>query len=63
VRDFRSPVMARELFALMVYAPRKRYIELGEGTHMVIMEKHRMQLINEVQLFLDERPEFRGVAI
>ena len=46
--------MARELFALLVNAPLKRYIELGEGTHMVIMEKHRMQLIREVQLFLDE---------
>ena len=53
--DRDTPVeMARELFALLVNAPLKRYIELGEGTHMVIMEKHRMQLIREVQLFLDE---------
>ena len=53
--DRDTPVeMARELFALLVNAPRKRCIELGEGTHMVIMEKHRMQLIREVQLFLDE---------
>ncbi|MEI6547600.1 MAG: alpha/beta fold hydrolase [Burkholderiales bacterium] len=62
--DRDTPVeMARELFALMVNAPRKRYIELGEGTHMVIMEKHRMQLIDEVQLFLDERPAVRGGAV
>jgi response regulator RpfG family c-di-GMP phosphodiesterase len=27
---------------------------------MVIMEKHRMQLINEVQLFLDERHDGQG---
>lgn len=62
--DRDTPVeMARELFALMVNAPRKRYIELGEGTHMVIMEKNRMQLIDEVQLFLDERPAVRGGAV
>jgi pimeloyl-ACP methyl ester carboxylesterase len=62
--DRDTPVeMARELFALMVNAPQKRYIELGEGTHMVIMEKNRMQLIDEVQLFLDERPAVRGVAV
>jgi pimeloyl-ACP methyl ester carboxylesterase len=54
--DRDTPVyMARELFALLVNARRKRYVELGEGTHMVILEKHRMQLIREVQLFLDER--------
>jgi pimeloyl-ACP methyl ester carboxylesterase len=62
--DRDTPVeMARELFARMVNAPQKRYIELGEGTHMVIMEKNRMQLIDEVQLFLDERPAGRGVAV
>ena len=62
--DRDTPVeMARELFALMINAPRKRYIELGEGTHMVIMEKNRMQLIDEVQLFLDERPAVRGGAV
>jgi hypothetical protein len=29
-------------------------VEIGEGTHTVIMEKNRMQLFREVQLFLDE---------
>jgi len=62
--DRDTPVeMARELFSLLVNAPRKRYIELGEGTHMLIMEKNRMQLIDEVQLFLDERPVARGVPV
>ena len=28
--------------------------EIGEGTHTVIMEKNRMSLFREVQLFLDE---------
>ena len=35
-------------------APYKRYVEIGEGTHTVIMEKNRMSLFREVQLFLDE---------
>jgi len=27
---------------------------IGEGTHTVAIEKNRMQLINQVQSFLDE---------
>jgi len=34
--------------------PYKRYVEIGEGTHTVIMEKNRMQLFQAVQQFLDE---------
>ena len=47
--------MAQELFAALVNAPYKRYVELGEGTHTIIMEKNRMNLFREVQLFLDEK--------
>ena len=37
----------------------KRLVIIGEGTHGVLMEKNRMQLFREVQLFLDERgPSF-----
>lgn len=46
--------MASALFALLKNAPVKRMVEIGEGTHTVIMEKNRMQLFREVQLFLDE---------
>ncbi len=46
--------MAQALFPLLKNAPAKRYVEIGEGTHTVIMEKNRMQLFREVQLFLDE---------
>ena len=46
--------MAQALFAQLKNAPSKRYVEIGEGTHTVIMEKSRMQLFREVQLFLDE---------
>jgi pimeloyl-ACP methyl ester carboxylesterase len=41
-------------FAKLVNAPYKRYVEIGEGTHTVIMEKNRMQLFQAVQQFLDE---------
>jgi pimeloyl-ACP methyl ester carboxylesterase len=46
--------MAATLFGLLKNAPAKRMVEIGEGTHTVIMEKNRMQLFREVQLFLDE---------
>lgn len=42
-------------FAKLTNAPYKRYVQIGEGTHTVIMEKNRMQLFQAVQQFLDER--------
>ena len=47
--------MAQTLFPKLTNARYKRYIELGEGTHTIIMEKNRMNLFREVQLFLDEK--------
>jgi pimeloyl-ACP methyl ester carboxylesterase len=47
--------MAQNLFPKLTGAPYKRYVELGEGTHTIIMEKNRMALFREVQLFLDEK--------
>ena len=35
----------------------KRWIELGEGTHFVMLEKNRIQFIREVELFLEENPQ------
>ena len=32
----------------------KRLVMIGEGTHSIMIEKNRMQLFREVQLFLDE---------
>jgi pimeloyl-ACP methyl ester carboxylesterase len=46
--------MAQTLFPLLSGTPYKRYVEIGEGTHTVIMERNRMSLFREVQLFLDE---------
>ena len=47
--------MAQALLPKLTGAPYKRYVELGEGTHTIIMEKNRMNLFREVQLFLDEK--------
>jgi pimeloyl-ACP methyl ester carboxylesterase len=44
-------------FAKLTNVPYKRYVEIGEGTHTIMMEKNRMQLFREVQLFLDEKFE------
>ncbi len=44
-------------FARLTHAPYKRYVEIGEGTHCILMEKNRMQLFQAVQQFLDEHIE------
>jgi pimeloyl-ACP methyl ester carboxylesterase len=46
--------MAQEVFAKLKNAPVKRMVMIGEGTHSVVMEKNRLQLFREVQLFLEE---------
>ena len=45
--------MAQALFPLLVNAPQKQYVEIGEGTHSVLLERNRMQLFRMVQGFLD----------
>jgi len=46
--------MAQAVFAKLTKALRKRLVLIGEGTHSVALEKNRMQLFHEVQLFLEE---------
>ncbi len=53
-RDLPSP-MAHAYFEQLKNAPWKRFVEIGEGTHTVMMEKNRLQLFKEVQLFLDDK--------
>jgi pimeloyl-ACP methyl ester carboxylesterase len=48
------PYMAKDILERLTSAPEKRRVEIGEATHHVIMEKNRMQLFREVQLFLEE---------
>jgi pimeloyl-ACP methyl ester carboxylesterase len=52
-RDLPSP-LSHAYFEQLKNVPYKRFVEIGEGTHTVIMEKNRFQLFKEVQLFLDE---------
>jgi pimeloyl-ACP methyl ester carboxylesterase len=49
------PYMAHKLFSLLVNTPMKRYVMVGEGTHTLIMERHRLELFRAVQDFLFER--------
>jgi alpha-beta hydrolase superfamily lysophospholipase len=49
------PYMRQALFPLLVNAPSKRYVELSEGTHTIIMEKNRLKLFEAVQAFIDEQ--------
>lgn len=46
---------AQGLFAELKNVPYKRYIELREGTHSVMLEKNRMQFFRQILRFLDER--------
>lgn len=46
--------MSLAYFERLTGTPYKRFVQIGEGTHTVIMEKNRMQLFREVQLFLEE---------
>jgi pimeloyl-ACP methyl ester carboxylesterase len=46
--------MAETYFTKLTGAPYKRFVELGEGTHTVMLEKNRMQFFHEILGFLDE---------
>jgi len=46
--------MAQAIFGLLSNVVSKRLVVIGEGTHTVVMEKNRMQLLREVQLFLED---------
>jgi pimeloyl-ACP methyl ester carboxylesterase len=54
--DFDLPsYQAREVFAALKNTPYKRLVEIGEGTHTVMLEKNRMQFFREIMGFLDEQ--------
>jgi len=42
------------LFGKLSNAAYRRFVQIGEATHFMMLEKNRMQLFREVQLFLDE---------
>lgn len=45
---------AQAVFGKLVNAPARRLVQIGEATHIVLLEKNRLQLFREVQTFLDE---------
>lgn len=50
------PYMAQALFPLLVNAKWRRLTLLSDGTHGIMLEKHRMLLFRSVQQFLEEAP-------
>lgn len=48
------PGMAAAIFPLLVNSPGKRLVMLGEGTHMMLLERNRGALFATVQAFLEE---------
>lgn len=48
--------MAQTVFSKLSAAPYRRWVEIGEGTHSVFMEKNRWQVFGAVDCFLGERP-------
>ena len=46
--------MAQALFEKLTNATLKRHVVIGQGTHAVLLERNRVQLFREVQLFLEE---------
>jgi pimeloyl-ACP methyl ester carboxylesterase len=42
------------LFLRLTGARYRRWVEIGEGTHMVVLERNRWQLIAAIQAFLEE---------
>ena len=45
---------AQAVFGKLSNALYKRLVQIGHGTHLLFLEKNRIQLFREVQLFLDE---------
>jgi pimeloyl-ACP methyl ester carboxylesterase len=48
------PYMSHALFPLIVNAPWKRYVQIGKGTHTIMMERNRRQFFSVVEEFLTE---------
>jgi pimeloyl-ACP methyl ester carboxylesterase len=48
------PELGRAIFTKLTNVPMKRLVEIGEASHLLMLERNRLQLFREVQLFLDE---------
>ena len=48
------PELGRAIFTKLTNVPMKRLVEIGEASHLMMLERNRLQLFREIQLFLDE---------
>jgi pimeloyl-ACP methyl ester carboxylesterase len=48
------PAYAQELFKQLTHARHRRLVLLSEGSHFMAIEKHRLQLVREVQGFIEQ---------
>ena len=48
------PALARQMFAKLINAPVRRFTEVGEATHFMMVEKNRHQLFGQTRFFLEE---------
>jgi pimeloyl-ACP methyl ester carboxylesterase len=46
--------LAQSFFTSLTGAAYRRWVEIGEGTHMVLLEKNRVQAFQAIQSFLEE---------
>ena len=53
-RDVTMATM-QDFFTSLKRTPYRRWVEIGEGTHMVLLEKNRMQAFDAISQFLAER--------
>jgi len=56
-RDVTTATM-QDFFGSLKRAPYRRWVEIGEGTHMVLLEKNRMQAFDAISQFLAERDPY-----
>lgn len=49
------PAMGLSVFAHLTGTPARRYVLIGEGTHLLLLEKNRRQLYQAVHGFLEEQ--------
>jgi pimeloyl-ACP methyl ester carboxylesterase len=53
---------AQDFFTSLTQAPYRRWVEIGEGTHMVLLEKNRLQAFDAISQFLAENYVQGGLA-
>jgi pimeloyl-ACP methyl ester carboxylesterase len=53
---------AQDFFLSLKHAPYRRWVEIGEGTHMILLEKNRLQAFDAINQFLSESISMTNVS-